>query len=74
MSVFVCLCVYLEEMENVSIYLCVSECVFVCNWGRQVAYVLPIINNIFTVDMSAIFQSSDLIYIFSRPRCFLSAL
>lgn len=58
-----------RKYASISISLCECVCVSVCNWGLQVAYVLPIINNIFTVDMSAFFQSSNLIYIFSRT-CF----
>lgn len=42
----------------------ISLCERVCNWGLRVVHVLPTINNIFTVDMSAFFQSLDLIYIF----------
>lgn len=53
-----CVSLTKDDCSNVS-KKCV--CVSVCNWGLKVACVVSILNNIFTVDMSAFFQSLDLI-------------
>ena len=60
----------LPECQHLS--LGVDERVFDCSSAPRVASVLPIINNIFTVDMSAFFQSSDFIFslFFSRKVFF----
>lgn len=60
-EVCMCLCVNVRLGECGHLSL-----MWVWIWAPRVAYVLPINDNIFTVDMSAFFQSSGLIYIFSR--------